>query len=101
MVTPYDQLLGVHSLMVILAEATKYEADHGGTKFVRPSRLPLYNKNIADDATTIVHVCAKAVHKSCLDNYASYKAAKRGVAKFLCNVVNEIWYNNLKNTKTF
>ncbi len=24
-----------------------------------------------------------------------------GIAKFLCNVVNDIWYNNLKDAKTF
>jgi hypothetical protein len=27
--------------------------------------------------------------------------AKQGVAKFLCDVVNEIWYNDLKDAKTF
>jgi hypothetical protein len=101
MVIPYDQLLGVHSLTAILAEAAKYEANHGGAKFVRPSCLPFYDKNIADNATTVVHVHAKAAHKSCLDDYASYKAAERGIAKFLCNVVNEIWYNDLKDAKTF
>jgi hypothetical protein len=101
MVIPYDQLLGVYSLMAILAEAAKYEADHGSAKFIRLSRLPLYNKNITDDATTAVRVCTKATHKSQLDNYASYKAAKRGVVKFLRNVIDKIWYNNLKNTKTF
>jgi hypothetical protein len=101
MVISYDQLLGVHSLTVILVEAAKDEADHGSAKFVRPSRLPLYNRNIANDTTTIVHVCVKATHKSCLDNYASYKAAKRGIAKLLHKVVDEIWYNNLIDAKTF
>jgi hypothetical protein len=101
MVITYDQLLGVHSLTAILAEAAKYEADHGSAKFVRPSCLLLYDKNIADNATTVVRVRAKAAHKSCLDDYASYEAAERGVAKFLRDVVNEIWYNNLKDAKTF
>ncbi len=101
MVIPYDQLLGVYSLTAILAEAAKYEANHGGTKFVRPSCLPLYDKNIANNAMTVGCVCAKATHKSHLDSFASYKAAEYGVAKFLCNVVNEIWYNNLKDAKTF
>jgi hypothetical protein len=87
--------------MAILAEAAKYKADHGGAKFVRPSRPPLYDKNTANDATTIVGVCIKATHKSHLDNYASYKAAEHGIAKFLCNIVDEIWYNNLKDAKTF
>jgi hypothetical protein len=101
MVIPYDQLLGVHSLTAILAEAAEYKADHGGAKFVRPSRLPLYDKNIANDATTIIRVHAKAAHKSRFDNYASYVAAKCGIAKFLRNVIDKIWYNNLKDAKIF
>jgi hypothetical protein len=101
MVIWYDQLLGVHSLIAILTEAAKYKANHGGAKFVRPSRLPLYNRNITDDATTVVGVCAKATHKSCLDNYASYKCAKRGLSKFLHDVVDKIWYNNLNDAETF
>jgi hypothetical protein len=51
---PYNQLGGVHSLMAILTEPGRYAADHGGKAFVQPSRLPLYGKNIADDALTVV-----------------------------------------------
>ena len=43
MVISYDQLKGIHSLMAILTEATKYEAEHGNAKFVRPIRIPLYD----------------------------------------------------------
>ena len=101
MVVPYDQLNGVHFLTAILTEAVKYEAEHGNAIFVRPSRLPLYDKNIADDATSVVRVCAEAAHKARLDDYASYEAAERGVAKFLRDVVDEIWYNDLKDADTF
>ena len=101
MVISYDQLLGDHSLMSILAEAAKNKANHGGSKFVRPSCLSLYNRNIANDTTTVVCVCAEATHKSHLDDYASYDIAKRGVAKFLRKIVDEIWYNDLKDAKTF
>jgi hypothetical protein len=87
--------------MAILTEAAKYEADHGASKFIMPSRLPLYNKNIADNAMPVIRVCAKATHKSHLDDYASYKAAKCGVTKFHHDVVDEIWYNDLKDAKTF
>ncbi len=100
MVIPYNQLNRVHFLTAILTEAVKYEADHGA-KVVCPACLPLYDKMIADNATTVVCVRAEAAHKSQLDDYASYKAAKQGMAKFPCNVVNEIWYNNLKNADTF
>jgi hypothetical protein len=101
MVIPYDQLLGVQSLTAILMEAAKYNANHGASKFIRPSCLPLYNRNIANDTTTIICVCAESALESRLDNYASYKAAKRGIAKLLQDVVDEIWYNNLKDTETF
>jgi hypothetical protein len=100
MVIPYDQLSGVHSLIAILTKAVKYKANHGA-KFVRPARLPLYDKLITDNAMTVIHVCAEAAHKSQLNDYANYKAAEQGLSKFLCNVVNEIRYNDLKNTNTF
>ncbi len=54
MIIPYNQLGGVHSLVAILTDATKYKADHGNKKFVRPKRLPLYDTGIDDDATTVV-----------------------------------------------
>jgi hypothetical protein len=53
MVISYDQLNGVHSLIAILTMAVKYEANHGA-KFVCPACLSLYNKTIADNATTVV-----------------------------------------------
>ncbi len=56
MVIPYDQLKGIHSLMAILMDAAKYKANHGNAKFVRPICLPLYDKNITNDATTVVRV---------------------------------------------
>ncbi len=87
---PYDQLGGVHSLTGILADPTKYAADHGGSHFRRPGRLPLYDASIADNATTVVRVRAEAAHKARLDDYASYKAAERGSAKFLCDTVDEV-----------
>ena len=101
MVISYDQLKGIHSLAAILTDAAKYEANHGNAKFVRPCCLPLYDKNIANNVTTVVRVCAEAAHKSRLDDYASYEAADRGVSKFLRNVVDEIWYNDLKDAETF
>ena len=101
MVIPYDQLGGTHSLVAILTEAAKYEADHGNKKIVRPKCLPFYDDTIADDATTVIRVRSEAAHKSRLDDFASYEAAERGVAKFLRNVVDKIWYNNLKDADLF
>jgi len=99
MVIPYDQLNGIYSLTAILTDPAKYEADHGNTKFIQPFRLPLYNKNIPNNATTVVCVHAEAVNKSCLNDYTSYEAAERGVPKFLRNIIDEIWCNNLKDPR--
>jgi hypothetical protein len=69
---PYDQLGWTHSLVGILTEATRYAADHGGATFVHPLRLPLYDVTVADNATTVVHVCAESAHQDKLDDYASF-----------------------------
>ncbi len=101
MVIPYDQLGGVHSLTPILTDPARYATDHGGNNFRRPARLPLYDASIADDATTVVCVKAEAAHKSCCNDFASYESAEKGVAKFLRNAVEEVWYNDLKDAETF
>ena len=77
--------------MVILTEAAKYKADHGNKKFLCHQRLPLYDDTIAGNATTVIQVRSDVAHKSRLNDYASYEAAERGVAKFLRDVVNELW----------
>ena len=63
LVIPYDQLNGINSLTAILAKAVKCKTNHG-VKFVRPAHLPLYDKTIADDAMTVIHICGEAAHKS-------------------------------------
>jgi hypothetical protein len=98
---PYDQLGGVHLLTAILADPARYASDHGGSAFRRTVRLPLYNANIANNATTVVRVHAEAVHNARLKDYASYEAAERGAAKFLRETVDEVWFNDLKDVDTF
>ena len=87
--------------MGILTDPTRYSADRGRKPFVIPTRLPLYDSTIADDATTVVRVCAEAAHKSRLDEFASFDMAERGAAKFLWESVEEVWFNNLKDVDAF
>ncbi len=86
----YNQLGGTHSLVGILTEATRHAANHGGATFVCPLCLPLYDATIADNTTTVVRIRAESAHQAKLDDYASFEAAKRGAAKFLHKVVNEV-----------
>jgi hypothetical protein len=69
----------------------RYAANHGSAAFKHPARLLLYDKNIADNAMTIVHVCAESAHCARFDDYTSFKAAEHGAAKFLHEVVNKFW----------
>jgi hypothetical protein len=101
MEVPYDQLGGVHSLTSLITEDVRYAADHGGNSFKRPVCLPLYDTSIKDDVTTVVRLHAEAAHNARLDDYASFDAAERSLAKFLREVVNEVWYNDLKDADTF
>jgi hypothetical protein len=101
MIIPFDAVGGIHSLTALLTEPAKYAAAHGGTPFLRPARLPLYDATIPDDAATVVRVKAEAAHKSKLEDFANYEAAERGCAKFLRDVVDEVWYNDLKDADTF
>ena len=96
----YDQLGGVHSLTAIITDGMRYAAEHGSNLFKRPVCPPLYDGSIKDDATTVVHVHAEAAHKACLDDYASFKAAKRGAAKFLCEVVDKVWTSRTSTPST-
>jgi hypothetical protein len=98
---PYDQLGGTHSLVGILTDATRYAPNHGSATFVHPLRLPLYDATIADNATTVVCVRVESAHQAKLDDYASFEAAECSAAKFLCEVVDEVWYNDLKDADTF
>jgi hypothetical protein len=98
---PYDQLGGVHSLTAILVDAARYATNHGGNAFKRPNCLPLYDSSIANNATTVVRLRAESAHKSRLNDYARFKAAKHGAAKFLRETVDEVWYNDLKDADTF
>ena len=101
MIIPFDAVGGIHSLTALLTEPAKYAAAHGGTQFLRPARLLLYDATIPDDAATVVRVKAEAAHKSKLEDFANYEAAERGCAKFLRDVVDEVWYNDLKDADTF
>ena len=98
---PFDLVGGLHSLTGLITETATYEADHGNNAFVRPARLPLYDATIPDDATTVARVKRETAHKALVDDYASYEAAERGVARFLREVVDDLWINDLKDADTF
>ncbi len=43
----------------------------------------------------------ESTHQAKLNDYASFEATEHGGAKFLREVVDEVWYNNLKDADTF
>ena len=53
MIIPFNAVGGIHSLTALLTDPAKYAFAHGGTPFIRPSRLPLSDGTIPDDATSM------------------------------------------------
>ncbi len=53
---PFDLVGGIHSLTGLITETAVYKTNHGITAFVRPTRLPLYDATIPEDATTLARV---------------------------------------------
>ena len=100
---PYDHLGGVHSLTGLITESTTYAAEHGNVAFVRPTRLPLYDANIPDNAATVVQVKLETAHQALVDDYASFEAAERGVPRRIRYQYREpLHYLQLgKNIKTY
>jgi hypothetical protein len=84
---PFDLVSGVHSLTGLITETATYAPDQGNKAFVRPACQPLYDSTIPDNATTGARVKRETTHKALVDNYASFEAAERGVARFLREVV--------------
>ena len=98
---PYNQLGGIHSIMAILMDPTRYTTNHGGFTFQCPARLLLYDKNIANSATTVVRASAESAHPTRLNGYASYKAAEPSTTKFLRDTVDEVWNGKHKDDNNF
>ena len=98
---PYDHLGDIHLLTGIITDTTTYVAEHGKVECVQPTRLPLYNATIPNDATTVLWVKSETMQQARVDDYTSFEAAERGVAKFLREVVDVLWINNLKEADTF
>ncbi len=49
----------------------------------------------------VIRIRVESAHQACLDNYPSYKVAERGAAKFLCETIDKVWYNDLKDANIF
>ncbi len=48
-----------------------------------------------------LRICAESAHQAKLNDVASFEAAECSAAKFLCKVIDEVWYNDLKDANTF
>jgi hypothetical protein len=71
-----------------------------GAAFPIPPRPPTYLA-ITDDASAVVRACREAQHAIKERDYASYGAAERATAKFICNAVDKIWYRDLRHARSF
>jgi hypothetical protein len=96
---PYDED-GDHNLIGLIEPTTAYTATWHAA-FPLPARPPSYDPAIAADATPVVRARREAAHAVKIRDYASFEAAERAVSKFIRDAVDELWYKDLKNARTF
>ena len=96
---PYD-VDGTHNLVGLIQPDAIY-IDTWLTAFPRPPRPASYDANIANDATPVVRARMEAAHSVRTADYAVYAAAERGIKTFLQAVIDELWYQDLKDAATF
>ncbi len=90
-----DPALTTHNLLGLIKPITTYMA-RWGEAFPIPTCLPAYPA-IPDNAMVLVQAHQEAKHALSVTDFASYEAAKRAIAKFICNAVDELWYCDLRH----
>ena len=80
--------------------AEKYIAHHNEA-FVVPFRRSLFNTDISKQAPNAVLHKAKAEHAACSNNSTLYNATNNGVINFFRTIVDEMWYQDLKDNDTY
>jgi hypothetical protein len=101
---PYDDeppVAGVyrHNLIGLIEPTISYTA-RWHEAFPRPNQPAAY-PTIADDASPVVRARSEAKHARLVRDYKSYDAAERAVAKFIRDAIEEVWYKDLKDVRTF
>ena len=99
---PYDEdgVAPLHNLVGLIEPSMSYSATWHAP-FPVPGRPTRYDVAIANDATPVVRARMEAAHNVRLADYASFEAAERAVVKFIRGAVDEIWYKDLKDPRTF
>ena len=95
---PYDED-GIHNLIGIIEPTASYTATWGAP-FPIPARPPAYPP-VPDDASAVVRARNEAVHAIRVRDFASYEAAERATAKFIRDCVEELWYRDLRDARSF
>ena len=99
---PYgdDEVAPLHNLVGLIELLMSYIATWHAP-FPVPGRPTRYNVAIANNATPVMCARMETAHNVHLADYASFEAAKRAVVKFIWDAVDEIWYKDLKDPRTF
>jgi regulator of replication initiation timing len=99
-IIPFDEANAVHNLVGLIEDDANYKASYGAS-FVRPTKLPIYDKSIADDAKAVVRARMEAEHRAKRADYTTCETAEREAREFILNVVEDTWVRELKDETTF
>ena len=94
---PYDKD-GDHNLIGLIKPPNTY-AETWGAPFPIPACPPAYPM-VADDASAVVRARREAEHAILVKDYATYETAERATAKFIRDMVDEMWYRDLRHDQS-
>ncbi len=103
---PYDETgptpgrPNVHNLIGLIEPDAAYIAEWNEA-FPRPARPAPYDPTIAADATAVTRNRMEAKHSVKLADYATYETTERALSKFIRDIIDEIWYKDLRHARTF
>ena len=98
--TDYNPVEANQNLWGIISPADKYLSHHNAA-FAVPVRRSLFDKNISKDAPNTIIQKAEAEHTDLCNDHALYNAAKNGFVNLFHTIVDETWYQDLKDANTY
>jgi hypothetical protein len=91
---------GLHNLVGLIQDTGAYTA-RWHNAFACPVRPSTYNLTIPKDAKPVVHNRKEGAHTALIYGFNTFTAAECGVVKLIRDIINKLWYKDLKSIDTF
>ena len=92
----YDQIDNKHHLQGAIWDTARYNKKYG-YNYLIPPLIPVYDKDLADDATGVVCRRVETENTAKRLNRSLYECVVENVKKLVFAVIDEMWYQQLED----